>query len=361
MKQEEKIHYIKIAIWFLITAVAIWFAIKIYKTIIIFGVALLLAYLLNPIVNLICQANYPFTRKKISRPVSIAVVYILLILIISLLCLVTFPLIVGQINNLINILPGQFSELQNKYYEGFKNKFDTLPGHIKGYLPQIISQFISKTGTILEGIFQALGKFFINLISGIFLVFMALIVAIFLLLNWESLKEKILGWFPRHYKDDVLGLDAEFHQIFGNFIKGTIILSVLTAIINIIMFLAMGLFWHHFQYGLTISLLNGLTYGIPYFGVMFVFVLGFILGYIQTSSFVYGFVVAIIVLIANKIVDNFFCPKIMGDSVGVSPLFIIFAAFAGGELFGIWGMVIGVPLAAIIKSISSYIYKKFLK
>lgn len=354
-----KANYIKIIIWFLIVIMAVWFAGKIYHTIIVFSISALLAYLINPVVEYLAKFSYPFTKKKISRTSSLIIVYFSLVAVVSIISLISFPIILSQINSLVNILPERFGQL-NIHYSRFQLIYKGLPENVKNIMPQILSATLSKTGIILGKIFQNIGIFLFNFISGTLLVIMALIIAFFILIQWENLKEKIKESIPRSWRNDSSRLNMEFNHIFGNFIKGTIILAILTSLINVFIFLILGVFWHPFQYSLIVSALNGLTSAVPYLGVIFTFIVGLVLGYIQTNSIFYGILIALLVLLANKIVDQIFYPKIMGDVIGVSPLFIIFAVFAGGELFGIWGMVIGIPIAAIIKTFLSYAHKKFL-
>jgi len=102
------------------------------------------------------------------------------------------------------------------------------------------------------------------------------------------------------------------------------------------------------QFAVLLAIVAAVCYAIPYVGVVIAAVAGFLLGLL--SSWKVGVLVAIIIMVTSKIAD-FAVPKIMGDNVGVSPIAIIFAVFAGGELFGFWGLILGIPAAAVFKVI----------
>lgn len=350
----------RIFVWIISIAALIWFVIKVYKTFLIFLIAFLIAFFLEPFVKNMSSLKNPLTRKNISRISSVSIVFSVLIFIIFLITLITVPIITQQVNNLITLLPAHITLLQDKAVAISREGMDRIPYSIREQLPGFYQQIVAKTGVLLENMLKSFGKFFLGFFSTLFMLIMAIIIAFFMLLNWEDMKKRSFELVPEKYRDEIRGLNQEMHNIFGNFIKGMILICIYTALINFILLFIFGLFGKMFQYNLTISVLNGLTSMIPYFGIIITFVIAFILGYIQAQSFTYAIIIALLALLANKIVDQIVYPKVMSDTVCISPLLVIFAAFSGGELFGLWGMIIAVPLAAMLKSIISFIYKWFL-
>ena len=112
---------------------------------------------------------------------------------------------------------------------------------------------------------------------------------------------------------------------------------------------------------LLLALLAALTYPIPVVGAAGTCVLGGVLAFLSTGDLGYAVVVLLVIMGANQGVDRTIYPKLMGDAIGVSPLFVIFAAAAGGEfLGGVWGMLLGIPLAAMTKAFLLWIHALFL-
>jgi len=115
-----------------------------------------------------------------------------------------------------------------------------------------------------------------------------------------------------------------------------------------------------FNYALVTSIVAGLTYFIPYLGCSLSVVVGLVLAYLQMAALSYSVCIGLIILLTNQFVDTFIRPKILGDALGVSTLYIIFCAIAGSEVMGVWGLLVGIPLGVMLVSIIRFIYKRFL-
>ena len=96
-----------------------------------------------------------------------------------------------------------------------------------------------------------------------------------------------------------------------------------------------------------LGVLTGLLYAVPYLGIMIAVVFGALLGALQ--SWPMAVMTVAVIFLVTRIADLVLVPKVMAESVGISPMAIIFAVFAGGELFGLWGLVLAIPAAAIFK------------
>ncbi|MCD6310567.1 MAG: AI-2E family transporter, partial [Candidatus Eremiobacteraeota bacterium] len=127
-----------------------------------------------------------------------------------------------------------------------------------------------------------------------------------------------------------------------------------------IFLMVIGLFNRPYDYALSMSIVAAVTYPIPYLGIAVSGLLGGILAYFQSENWGYTLAIFLIIIIVNNLIDQFMRPKIMSDVLHMNPVFIMFAAFAGAELMGLLGMIIGIPMAAMIMAILTYIYKKFL-
>lgn len=360
MTTPEKHPWIRIVGWILIGAAALWLTMKIRYTLTIFILSLLIAYLLNPLVRFLSIKKLPFTKRTLSRGFSIFIVFSILIIILTLIGVVVIPLLVDQVNNLIQVLPAQISAAQETFTQWHSRYYKALPQNVKDSIQQTITQGVSRVGDIIGRVFSQFGNFMMGIISGVFLLFTALVISIFILLNLEETAKRVHTYFPPEFRREIDSLLLQMNQIFGGFLKGSIILCIVNGILTFIALSLTGLFYKPYTYTLIISLLAGATYAIPIVGVLFSCIIGGILAYLQAGTLTFVLIIIAIVALCNNIVDRFVTPKVMSDAMGVSPLFIIFSAFAGGELLGIWGMILGVPLAAMAKSLFLYLHSRFL-
>jgi len=356
----ERHNWIRIAGWILIGAVAFWLAMKIRYTLTIFILSLLIAYLLNPLVHYLSRTRLPLSKKKLSRGFSIFIVFSVLIIILTLIGVIVVPLLIAQVNNLIQVLPSQISAAQDTFTQWHSRYYKALPQNVKDSIQQAITQGVSRVGEFMGRVFSQFGNFMMGIISGMFLLFTALVISIFLLFNLEDTARRVHTYFPPKFRREIDSLLLQMNQIFGGFLKGSIILCIINGILTFIALGLTGLFYKPYSYTLIVSLLAGATYAIPIVGVLFSCIIGGILAYLQAGTLTFALIIIAVVALCNNIVDRFVTPKVMSDAMGVSPLFIIFSAFAGAELLGIWGMILGVPLAAMAKSLFLYLHNRFL-
>ena len=108
----------------------------------------------------------------------------------------------------------------------------------------------------------------------------------------------------------------------------------------------------HFAFALLVAVACAFGYAVPFFGMIVAQVIGAVLAIPQGTTMVVYVTVAIFVI--ARIADSVLVPKVMADAVGVSPIGVMFAVFAGGELFGLWGLVLGIPAAALVRVLFSY-------
>lgn len=363
MQKIERASWLKIVLWIVVIIAALWFLHSIYKTIIVFSIAFLITYLFNPVVVWLSSIKVPFTRSKLPRWASVVIVYLFLLLIIAVAVIIIVPVLLNQVNNLIASIPDHVVKVKEAAVQ-WQLKYEKLKisPQVQENIQSVLTQGVGKLGEWMAIFFQQLFNFVVGIASGIFFLITALIIALFILVNLDSIKARVYSYFPPSYRQEFHHLFDEMNTIFGGFIRGSIILGLITGVLTYILLEILGYISPQYQYNYTliIGLLNGVTYPIPILGVLVSSIVGGILAYFQSGSWGYTAIIFLIVLGVNKIVDQFICPKVMSETMGVSPIFIIFAAFAGGELMGVWGMILGIPMAAMAKVVLRYIHRRFL-
>ncbi len=320
---------------------ALWFAAHIPKTIAVFLIAAFLASGVHPIV-------VTLERRRVPRAWSIALVYLALILLTIVVLVVVVPLTAAQVQALVNNVPGYLQTAQTwmaNTQEAMRARFPELK------LPQAplnISQIgVARIAELLTLTVSSLGTLAINLATGLFIAFSAIILSFFFLLNHQSLAEGFAGFFPPSKRLTARKLSSEAVGVFGAYIAGQVIVSSITGLLIAALTALFG-----FKYALLIGLLSAIGYAIPIIGMLIVQVIALIVAAPQGPFVIIA--TQVIVFGIARISDNILVPKIMGGAVGVSPITVMFAVFAGGELFGLPGLLLGIPAAAVARLLWRY-------
>ncbi|HET9095752.1 MAG TPA: AI-2E family transporter [Candidatus Baltobacteraceae bacterium] len=324
-----------------IAVLALWFATRIPKTIAIFVIAAFIASAAHPMVDWL-------TTRRLPRIWAIAIVYALLILFSVVVLVIVVPMTIDQVQILVQNAPA--------YLRGTQNWLEAAQAALRAHFPeanippelinvqQIGGQRITELLTLTV---TSLGTVAINIATGLFIAFSAIILSFFFLLNPQKLADSFAGFFPPSKRATARKLSSEAVGVFGGYIAGQVIVSVITgAVIGAITAIA------GFKFALLVGILSAIGYAIPIIGMLVAQIAALALSAPQ-GPFMLIFVQAVMFGVA-RISDNVLVPKIMGGTVGVSPITVMFAVFAGGELFGLPGLILGIPAAAIAKLIWKY-------
>ena len=308
-----------------------------------FLMAAVLAYALNPLVRHLEQLRVPrvLAVMGIFVVLTLAVVAALLVLIIPALgqaqTLIQNPAaLVERLNGLV----GRARELPYVGERVAELDQEAIIGFVQSNAPSAGQMLQGATGFI-GGVFGVFGTA-LNLV-------LMLIVSIYLLLDREKVTSAVLGAIPHTMRDQAVELFYAVERSLIKYLRGQLTLCVMMGIIGwAIAFFVIG------RYSLVIGLWVGLTEIIP--------VIGAFLGAVPAvliALFVGGFSKALIVaglfLVAQQIEGNFLVPKVMGGSVGVHPLWVLFATLAGTALYGIVGAIFAVPVVAIVAATLRYL------
>ena len=316
--------------------------------------AMLLAYLLNEpmmyieklLSNLLSKTSkknnlkYNFLLRLLSIILLLSLVIVLLVLIYNYIV----PPIFKSINEIIDSLPEFENQLKiwsNEIIKSLKDKNIDIP--ITG---QIASQIAGKVGIAAEKIVS----FFVTSISNISSFILNFVVTIILMIYFLSDKERLIRQLkkfahillPNKFENALTTFLIDLDNIVGKFILGEILDSIIVGIVSIILLLIIK---HPFA--VLIGVLAGITNIIPYIGPILGAALSFLLGIFTSMSM--GITGAILLLLYQQIDGNFVQPKIVGDKIGLSPVWILIVVLIGGSYFGALGMILSMPIAGLIR------------
>lgn len=334
-----------------------------------FIIGFLIAYFINPLVvwfeKLIGKIRIrkkSIKSLKAKRSLAILFSYITVLGFIIIILAFIIPELLNSLADTINKLPDLITELIDKI-NNFVNK-----SSIEFFDPKGINQFIddnlnnipaalNNVYDVFSNIAPSLLNFTKSFTFGLLNVLVGFIIAIYLLASKEkslaSFNKGIIALFRENTANSLLAILKDSHQIFSKFFVGKLIDSL---IIGVLCFIITLIF--HIPNALLISVFVGVTNMIPYFGPFIGGFAGIILVFIISPIQALWF--ALIILALQQFDGNILGPKILGDSTGLSPFWVIFAILVGGKLFGLIGMFLGVPFFAVIKNIiDKQINKKY--
>jgi predicted PurR-regulated permease PerM len=327
--------------FFVLFALALWFATKIPKTIAVFVVAAFVASAVHPVVQWL-------ELRRISRVWAITIVFTALIAFAVITLVVVVPMTVAQIQVLLQNTPVYLHAAQtwlSGLQEALRARFPEL--NIPPERLDVQQLGAARITALLSVTIASLGTVALNLATGFFVAFSALILSFFFLLNNRQLADGFAGLFPPSKREAARQLSSEAVGVFGGYIAGQVIVSGVTGLVIAAVTAIFG-----FKYALLIGILSAIGYAIPIIGMLAAQVFALALAAPQGIGMVL-FVEAWMFVVA-RISDNVLVPRIMGGAVGVSPITVMFAVFAGGELFGLPGLILGIPAAAIARLVWRY-------
>lgn len=334
---------------------------------ILYGLAI--AYLLNPIVKQVDRLLIPQLKKKmalekaqkLSRGVGVLVSLIMLLALILALCNMLIPELYKSIRDMVYTLPGQISDVVEKITS---IQTDKSPAGImvRNLLEQgsdalqnwIKQDLLTKVNEVMSNLTVGV----INFVSEILNFLIGLIVSIYILFSKETFsaqsKKIVYAVFRTDHANMILHLTKKSNEIFGGFIIGKIIDSL---IIGVLCFF--GLTILKMPYILLISVIVGVTNVIPFFGPYIGAIPSAIL--ILLNDPIKGVYFLIFILVLQQLDGNVIGPKILGNSTGLSAFWVVFSILIGGGLFGFVGMIMGVPTFAVIYYIITMLINHMLE
>lgn len=358
---------VRAGLWLAVLAGGVWFLTRIQITLTIFGLAWLIAYLTKPMVSLF-EGKRVGPIRSCPRALAVGTVYFLLFTILFVVGSLAFPVVTSQFDRLValqNTLlhPQELAETIAAQEERLAR---LVPERYRAQLLERLSASVGNLTTFVGGVLTEglgfLATFFKQLAAGAAVFVSSLLISIYLLFSWETLYKSMISSFPRRYRHSLIELVAKMNQIFGGYLRATIIASGVNALGTLagltVFTLVSG---RACPYAYLISLVAGLTYPIPLFGILSSVISAILLGFLPETDVTTGLMVGLVVAVVSITIDRVLTPKLMGDAIGVSPMFVIFAAAAGGEfLGGVWGMLLGIPLAAMTKAVFTWFHDQFL-
>lgn len=295
----------------------------------IFGI--FITYLLDPLVELL-------TQKKIDRTVAVVLIYFILIASIVIALVYIIPILLFELNNLIETIPLYTRESQKIIAKIRKNYLASLPISFQ----EIINRNIDRLQELLLGFLQNAVDAIISIFSNFFSIILGPVLGFYFLKDLPSIKENIILYMSIPYKDTVIEWSEKISKTLGRYIRSQLIVSLIIGFLTTFSMLILGI-----DFALVIGALAGITNIIPYFGPVIGALPAIIIAILRYPEKIPWIIISM--LIIHQLESGIISPHIVGEHVGIYPVTVIFSLLIGGTFFGITGLILAVPVAALIK------------
>ncbi|MBR3118366.1 AI-2E family transporter [Oceanobacillus profundus] len=304
-----------------------------WKLFIPFLIAALIAYLLHPLVEKLHEWN-------IHRGLAILLIYLIFFGGVGYLFYKGYPAIVHQVRDLNENLPEFIRMYESWIYQVYS---------YTSFLPETvhdkIDQLIATLETSLDNLLGRLALGFTRIFDMILIITVIPVLVFYFIKDYVKIESFFMWFIPNKYKDEAAELLREVDKGLGGYIRGQLIVSLFVSIACLIIFKLLDV-----NYALLLAIVMGVTNIIPYFGPIIGAIPVVMISYTIGGNTVIFVIIAIFVI--QVIEGNLLSPYIMGKTVKIHPVAIIFVLLLGGQLFGVWGMILAVPALTILKVIA---------
>lgn len=297
-----------------------------------FLAALIAAYLLSPLVNYM-------ERRRISRPVAIAVLYLVFAIAIFIFCVRVAPLFLDDLRELAGQLPAYAADLQGFLFrieEGY-HRFN-LPPNVRG----IVESNIEALGDLLADQMEHLYSFLLSLFSSVIIIVLVPVLTFFFLRDENLFKRAFLLLFPPGCRRFIISAAGEINTALGAFIRGTLLVSVAVALLTYV-----GFIFLRVRFPLVLAVVIGITNLVPIVGPIIGAVPAWLVAFLDSPML--SLKVLLLIAVIQQVECHLIVPLVIGRSAHLHPLTIILVLLLGGKLFGFIGLLLAVPAALVLR------------
>ena len=335
----------QIAFWIAALLVCIALLWLLHEVLLPFVVGAALAYLLDPLAERL-------TRHGMSRLVAALIILAAFVVLFVGLCILIVPLLAEQLAAFVDNVPGYVHRLETLV--GGHPWLKSILGNATGG-EKSVSALVSKSMGFLTEALPTLwtkGRALLSLFS---LLVITPVVAFYLLADWDRVIAAVDDMIPPLHRDTVRGLFSEIDKALSGYLHGQLLVCVILGA-----YYAIGLTLAGLRYGILIGAVSGFLTFIPYVGSLTALVVSFGVAVPQfLPDWTRILIIVVIVLVGQAIEGNVLSPKLVGESAGLHPVWLIFALLAGGYVFGFVGLVLAVPLAAAAGVLTRFAIRRY--
>ncbi len=322
--------------WLIIIAVFVYGICVLRSVLLPFVVGIVIGYLLDPMVGRLVKMHINRTVATLLTLLSVVIVLVPTFIFVVSFAQEEFMLLINNAPEYVAILSEKIEPILVKLQNNFP---DLQAEKFKEYLSNNMAGMVKFIGKVAQEIITN-GFAFINLLS---LLLISPVVTFYMLRDWPDFVKKVENLLPKKSKKSIKEQFFEIDRAISGFIRGQLSVCVILGA-----FYSIGLFFVGLKGGIFVGFLAGIISFIPYIGSISGFLVSICLAFAQFNEWSSITAVIVVFFVGQFLEGNFLTPKLVGDSVGLHPVWIMFALLSGGVLLGFLGLMLAVPCAAVI-------------
>ncbi|MFT3755155.1 MAG: AI-2E family transporter [Pseudoxanthomonas sp.] len=339
--------------WAALVVAACWVVWLLAPVLTPFALSLLLAWLGDPLVDWV-------ESKGRSRNAAVILVFTLMALLLVLVLMILVPLIERQIVTLIEALPQMRDWLIGVAVPWVERRtgLELMAWLDPEYLIEWIRTHWQQAGGVAKTFFGYLSSSGFAMVAWVLNLALLPILSFYFLRDWDKLVERVAAVIPRDHIDTISHLARESNEVLSAFLRGQFLVMLALGVIY-----AGGLTLSGLKLGLLIGLVAGIISFIPYLGATTGVVLAVLAALVQAKGFDLPLLIGVAATFTiGQLLESYvLTPRIVGDKIGLHPVAVIFAVMAGGQLFGFFGMLLALPVAAVGNVLLRYAHDRYVQ
>ena len=325
-----------------------------------FATGIALGYLLDPVVRRL-------ERLGVSRLAASVLILGLFVVALGLILVIVAPILGGQLIDFTAKLPGYVMRLQalvvdegsiliEKYGGPWRRSFGLGESLTIDQIQKSIGDFVTQGAHVLLNVVRSLASGGFAILNFFSLLVVTPVVAFYILVDWEKMIAAIDSWLPRDHRDTLRALAAETNAAVAGFLRGQSLVALFLGV-----WYGLGLSLIGLDFGFLIGVMGGVLSFVPYVGSLTTLVLSLIFGLVQGWPKLNLFFLALGIVGTGQFLEGYvISPTLVGKSIGLHPVWLMFALFAFGELFGFTGLLVAVPTAAALGVVARHLLQLYL-
>ncbi|WP_421723902.1 AI-2E family transporter [Bauldia sp.] len=339
----------QIIFWVATLAVLVIFLLVFRAILLPFVGGMALAYLLDPVADW-------FQRRGLNRLAATLIILVMSVIVFVAVLVLIVPVLVNQFVLLIANMPAYIDQLevliQSLLQSGWAERLGVNPEEVRNSVGTFLTQGTTWISTFVGSVWSG-GLAFVNVIA---LLVVAPVVAFYLLYDWDRMIGLIDSWLPRDHAPTIRKLAGEIDRVISGFVRGQALVSLTLGIFYATSLVILGV-----NFGFLIGLVAGLVSFIPYLGSVLGFIVSVGIALLQFwPDWIFPVAAAGIFIVGQLLEGYVLQPFFIGTNVGLHPVWLMFALFAFGLLFGFVGLLVAIPAAAAVGVLVRYALAQYL-
>jgi predicted PurR-regulated permease PerM len=300
-----------------------------------FVIAMIVSYVLNPIVNML-------NKRRVPRTIAVLLIYAVFLTSLTVILMNLIPIFMKQLGELNEHMPELTIKAQNLMNTVKDNQF--LPDSVEQGINAALHKFENGISKLISNNIHGIG----NTINMLFIAFVIPFMSYYILKDFQLIEKSVLTFIPQKHREKTVSLLNDIDATLGSYIRGQFIVCIIVGVLAYVGYWIIGM-----PYILLLASVVAIFNIVPYIGQY----LGAAPALIMASAISWKMVlyVAIVNILVQTIEGNLVSPQVVGKTLHMHPLFVIFALLVGGELGGIIGLILAVPFFAVLKVIYQHL------